>query len=202
MIPEKIDKICYTIGHSNHLFSHFVSLLTSHNVNCIVDVRSSPYSNYTTHFNREELLQKLEREKIDYVYLGNKVGGRYKDPQLLYPNGVVNYKKVREKKEFKEGIQRIIDLLLENKVVSLMCSEKDPFDCHRFVLVSYALTKNGVDMFHILDNGTAIPNDVLEKRLVAKYGQKTLFDSFEVPKNETLDILYEKRNLDIAYMIS
>ena len=190
--------VCYTIGHSNHPFSYFVSLLTSHGVNCIIDVRSSPYS-YAAHFNREELLQKLEREKIHYVYLGNKVGGRYNETQLLFPNGVVNYSKVREKKEYKEGIQRIIDILLEDKVASLMCSEKDPFDCHRFVLISYTLSKNGIDMFHILDDGTIISNDVLEKRLIAKYGQKTLFDSFEVPKNEELEKLYEKRNLDIAY---
>ncbi len=45
----------YTIGHSNHPPEKLLELLKSNNVEMVVDVRSSPYSGYATHFNKESL---------------------------------------------------------------------------------------------------------------------------------------------------
>ena len=59
---------CYTIGHSNHTIDRFIDLLKKNGINCIVDVRSAPYSKYTVQFNKEtiekEQNHKSERDTI------------------------------------------------------------------------------------------------------------------------------------------
>lgn len=200
MNKENNNQICFTIGHSNHSSIDFVRLLQLHGIEHVIDVRSSPYSKYTTHFNKKELSKTLSKYHISYLYLGNKLGGRYKDSNL-FTNGIVDYKKVRQQKYFKEGIQEIIKLIENGTVITLMCSEKNPFDCHRFVLVSYSLSRNGISVKHILKDGDTVTNKQLEDKLIQKYGQKTLFDSFTSSKDDELDNFYEKRNWDIAYSV-
>lgn len=201
LIKNKNGQICYTIGHSNHTFANFIKLLQLYDIEYVIDVRSSPFSNYTPQFNKKELENKLNDSNISYLYLGNKVGGRYNDSKLLSKNGIVDYNKVRRTKVFEGGIQKIIELIEKGKIITLMCSEKEPFDCHRFVLVSYSLSRSGIDVIHILENGNIITNNELENKLIKMYGQKTLFDSFNSSKTDDLDNCYEKRNWDIAYSI-
>jgi len=52
--------------------------------------------------------------------------------------------------------------------IAVMCSEKDPFECHRFSLVCYSLQNEGLNVKHILEDGSAIDNTELEKRFLAK----------------------------------
>jgi uncharacterized protein (DUF488 family) len=198
---NKTKHQCYTIGHSNHPIKEFIDLLKLHGIDCVVDVRSSPYSSYTPQYNKNDFRKKVQEYGIDYVYLGNRVGGRYQEKKYLFPNGTVNYGEVRKSTLFNTGISKILSLLSNHKAVSLMCSEKEPFDCHRFVLVSFSLSKMGIEVLHILEDGVIVSNKALEKRLINMYGQKTLSDSFSSPKDKELESLYEKRNLDIAYSI-
>ena len=80
--------------------------------------------------------------------------------------------------------------------IALMCSEKDPFDCHRFVLVSRALAERGVTVEHILPDGL-VTQKALEDRLLEHYGLPPgdLFHS----RDENLATAYRLRNRDIAY---
>jgi hypothetical protein len=39
--------------------------------------------------------------------------------------------------EFRDGLARVTDEMTRNRVC-LMCAERDPLDCHRFLLVSPA----------------------------------------------------------------
>ncbi|MBN2488007.1 MAG: DUF488 domain-containing protein [Methanosarcinaceae archaeon] len=172
-----------------------------HGVDCVIDVRSIPYSKYTPEFNKNNLYKKLDFQKICYRYLGNKLGGRYSNPNLFSAEGFVDYKKVRQRAEFKEGIQEIIKLIQKGRRVTLMCMEKEPFDCHRFVLISYSLTNDGINVEHILENGELISNKDLENRLFKMYGQKKLFDAYGDSKENELEKYYEKRNWDIGYSI-
>jgi uncharacterized protein (DUF488 family) len=70
----------YTIGHSNHPEEHFLGLLRQHAIQAVADVRSSPYSRYTPHFDRESLQKSLARAGIRYVFLGQELGARSDDP--------------------------------------------------------------------------------------------------------------------------
>ena len=165
----KADNLeCFTIGHSNHETGRFIDLLKVHKIKCLGDVRSSPYSKFTPQFNKENLDAELKKEKILYVYLGNKLGGRYLDAGLLYPNGVVNYNKVMEQEEFCAGINNVISNIKKGLRIALMCAEKNPLDCHRFLLVARALSNKGVRVKHILENGEVSFNEDLEKQLLQK----------------------------------
>ena len=192
---------CYTIGHSNHSIEEFIQLLDKHNINLIADVRSYPYSKYVPHFNKEELEIKLIEHGFSYLFMGDKIGGKYNNPDLLFSDGSVDYTKVSQTVEFTDGIQSLIEEIEGGKILALMCSEKDPFDCHRFVLVSHQLEKLGVKVKHILGNGDVVLNDTLEEKLMQQYNleyqQTTLFGP-AMTKAEALEEAYVERNKDIV----
>ena len=48
-----------TIGHSNHSSDAFIKLLSDHEVEVVVDVRSTPYSRFNPQFDREQLKRKF-----------------------------------------------------------------------------------------------------------------------------------------------
>lgn len=202
--PEA-QPVCYTIGHSNHDQWRFIRLLHDHGITCVVDVRSAPYSRHNPQFNRETIKTTLESAGIAYLFLGDSLGARQTAPELLYPGtGMVDFKQVRATKTFQAGIDRVVDGLGKGYNIALMCAEKDPFDCHRFVLVSYALLKKGVRVLHILADGGIIANEQLEERLLKNYqpnaGQPSLFDK---PKTraDLLEECYDRRNRDMGYRL-
>jgi hypothetical protein len=200
----KTDNLeCFTVGHSNHSWACFINLLKAHKINLLGDIRSSPYSKFTPQFNKENLDAELKKEGILYVYFGNKLGGRYSDPALLHPNGVVNYNKVADQEGFQAGIRAVIDSIKEGFRIALMCAEKYPLDCHRFLLVSRALSNKGVRVKHILESGEIALNEDLEKQLLKKYksefNQPSLFQ--ESPSWEKrLEEAYEKRNQEAGFV--
>lgn len=172
-----------TVGHSNHAQEEFVSLLREYGVTAVADVRSSPYSRFCPHFNREELKEGLREAGIAYVFLGQELGGR-SDDRADYkkqedpgdhpepcpdgrsgdpadddeddrartadpaPSVVIDYACLAGKHRFQEGIDRVVQGAKRWRI-ALMCSEKEPLDCHRTLLVAPALEIRGVAVRHI-----------------------------------------------------
>lgn len=163
-----MDKTVYTIGHSNHSLSEFIKILVDNKINCLCDVRSTPYSKYTPQFNRENLKEQLKLDNILYLEFDKEFGARRTEHNLI-TNGVVDFEKVALDPLFKSGILRIQNGLEKNFKIALMCSEKDPIDCHRNILCARNLQKNGIDIVHILYDGKQEANTITEKRLVEKY---------------------------------
>ena len=114
--------LCHTIGHSVYPIDEFIALLVQHNINCIVDVRSSPYSKFAAQYNREILGDELKKAGILYLFMGESLGARYDDSKLLHADGKVDFERVREGDEFKSAIERVIDGLKKGYSISLMCS--------------------------------------------------------------------------------
>ena len=56
----------YTIGHSNMTPESFVLILKSFKIDVVVDVRSSPYSKFVSHFNRENIKKSLMENGMRY----------------------------------------------------------------------------------------------------------------------------------------
>ena len=192
----------YSIGHSDYSTEKFIDLLKKYSINYLVDVRSSPYSKRIPQFNRELVKIDLKEKGINYIYLGNKLGGRYSDPNLLFDNKQVDFEKVRETDLFIEGLNEIIGLVKQNNRVAFMCAEKDPFGCHRFALVSRTLSLKGVEVRHILEDGNFVLNVELEKKILKKYkSDYNQFNFFEKTKTreDALTKAYRLRNKDIAY---
>jgi uncharacterized protein (DUF488 family) len=192
----KPSLICHTIGHSVYALDDFIVILKQHNINCIVDIRSSPYSKFASQYNREILTEALKKAGILYLFMGDSLGARYEDKTLLFPDGKVDFEKVRKTEEFQKGIVRVIDGLKKGYSVSLMCSEKEPFDCHRFVLVSKALQDAGIGIQHITPEAVIL-NSELEDKLFKKY-KLSRHDLFCSEEENVVDA-YRRRNIDIAY---
>jgi len=193
-MEEITQKMCFTIGHSNHSIDNFLKLLKKWKIEYLLDVRSKPYSKYAEQFNKEKLVEQLRNNGFQYRYLGNKIGGssiRFHDSSQDVPK----LKQYRNKKEFKDGIKILYTFILKKKKIAIMCSEKDPFNCHRFFLIAYCLQKKDVKVNHILFNGEIIENRTLEKKLKDNISQKTLTGYNEKEKN--LDDLYEDHYLKI-----
>ena len=194
-------KHIYTIGHSIYGSEDFVKLLQKNSVNTLVDVRSTPYSKFAPQYNKESLNQFLKQQHITYIYMGDMLGARYEDKSLLFQGGKVNFKKVQETKPFQEGISRLDKGIGKGYTISLMCSEKEAFDCHRFGLISEFLTRQGIYVDHIYPD-KVVSQQELEQYLLKKYAKKLPhIDLFHQHiDNETLlTLAYEFRNLDIGY---
>lgn len=161
-----MGKKIYTIGHSNHSIEFFLELLTKFNIEILVDIRSHPYSRYVPHFNRENLAPVLENSGIEYVYMGDRLGGRYtlgKRKELIKPNGKIDWEKVRTQDFFKEGIKKVKELG-RRKNTAIMCAEENPLRCHRFFLVTPALLDEGMEVLHIRKTGIAQPDSELRDK--------------------------------------
>ena len=187
----------YTIGHSNHEMDEFIQLLIKHSITAICDVRSAPYSKYTSQFNYEFIKQELKKTGIQYVYLGKELGPRSDEPSC-YINGKVQYDLLAKTNMFKEGIARI-KKGVEMYRVAIMCAEKDPAICHRTILVCRHLRKEDFQISHILDDGSLEDNSDTERRLMKmlKIPELTLFDRPE----DLVERAYDLQGERIAYNI-
>lgn len=194
-------KELYTVGHSTYEIEDFISLLKKNNINAIVDVRSIPYSKFASQYNKEALKYYLKKNKICYIFMGDLLGARYEDKSLLFDDGKVNFKKVQETKSFQNGITRLEKGIIKGYNISLMCSEKEAFDCHRFGLISEFLNKNGISVNHIYPN-KIVSQQELEQQLLKKYAKKLpqadLFNP-DITDELRIEMAYELRNKDIAY---
>ena len=97
----------YTIGHSNQPLQNFLNLLKQYRIQVLVDVRSSPYSQYAPDFNQDKLRRALTDVQVSYLFMGDLLGGRPKDGHFYDKQGHVMYWLLAESPFFKEGITRL-----------------------------------------------------------------------------------------------
>ena len=157
-----------TIGHSNLAADRFIALLKNAAVTAVADVRSVPFSRWCPWFSGKALAERLAREGIAYTALGDALGGRPRDP-ALYCDGVANYAAMAATPEFRAGLDRVVDAMARRRVC-LMCVEREPLDCHRFLLVGRALAERGLAPGHILADGKIEPHAATEQRLLELAG--------------------------------
>jgi len=142
----------YTIGHSNHTVDIWLALLRQHQVEVVVDTRSSPYSRYVPHFDRELLQRSLEQVGIRYLFLGAELGGRPANPAYYDATGHVIYGRLCDDESFKAAIARL-EAGMERFRVALVCGEENPAHCHRRLLIGRVLAERGHTMVHIRGDG-------------------------------------------------
>ena len=182
--------IVSTIGHSNHPLEIFITLLRQHGIDKLVDVRSSPYSRspYTAHFNRDALEELLEEHDIRYVFAGTELGGRPADRSCYDATGRVLYERLAKTDDFLFGVRNLLRDAEQHRL-ALMCSEKEPLECHRTLLIAHALTTEyDVDsgsVQHILADGRLESHADAMQRLVdsaqSRKAQIRQYDLFTPP---------------------
>ena len=198
MTHQPQSKQCFTIGHGNYPIDLFIDSVRSAGIDTIIDVRSSPYSRFNPQFNRENLEKSLEESAINYQFMGDRLGGRYTDPGLLFPDGTVDYRKVQDTEMFKEGISRLLAIISSGKTIALMCAEKEPERCHRFVLISPVLQEKGISVVHIRPEGKLQANKELEQELVNSFFDTSQVSISGEPVN-FVGLMYEQVNREIAF---
>ena len=183
----------YTVGCSTLSLDEFVRNLKQNNINVIADVRSVPYSHATPQFNREILKERLKRERILYGDFSKEFGARRSEP-AVYEGNQVSFERTKELPEFSEGIKRIQKGLSMGYSIALMCTEKNPLDCHRFSLVARGIyEKTGLLASHILSNGSVVTTAMLEGQMLRKFGkEQDLFSSDTDRIREAYGILNKK----------
>lgn len=157
----------FTIGHSNQSQEDFLELLKRHGINCIVDVRSVPASKYTPQFNLDNLKWFLKANNIQYLHFGEEFGARRTD--CLNDKGQVDFELVAKSPLFIQGTKRLIRGQEKGFHISLMCSEANPLECHRFSLISRFFHEMGQNVLHIQKDGELASHASLEKLMIEEY---------------------------------
>ncbi len=140
----------YSIGHSNHRLEQFVALLQQHGIKVLADVRSVPFPRHAPAFNRRSLEHSLPAAGVEYLYLGQELGGRPESPEFYDADGHALYSLMAAAPEFLDGIQQ---LLGQQEPTAVMCAEEDPAHCHRWLLIGRVFAGRGVEIRHVRKDG-------------------------------------------------
>ncbi|MEN1761574.1 DUF488 domain-containing protein [Anoxynatronum sibiricum] len=196
----------YTIGHSNHKIDEFILLLRKYQINCVIDVRSTPYSRFSPQFSSNEIKSELNKNGIYYIFMGNELGARRKDISLYTKEGYLDFEKTSKNPLFLKGLERVKEGIERGYTIALMCTEKDPLDCHRNILVAREFYKLGYDIHNILANGIVETQKEIEKRLLDEYfpnrDQVTIFELISDRKDmeDLINEAYLLRNKEIGHI--
>ena len=167
----KMNKF-YTVGHSTRKIEDFISILKTHRIEVLVDVRAFPVSTRNPHFNQDNLESSLIQEGIEYFWSGKELGGyRKKSNGLgeLSPNkgweteGFRIYADHMMSDSFKMAVNRLVDLAKE-RTVACMCAEKYYWRCHRRLISDYLISL-GYEVWHIIEP------DSLRKHELTKFAR-------------------------------
>ena len=134
--PQAMSLVIYTVGHSNRSFEQFLELVSRHQVDCLVDVRSTPWSRRWPWFRKPALAARLPGEGIAYRHLG-ALGGRPAAGEATTPES------------FHRAISQVLALGSTGRV-AIMCAEADPARCHRSSLLAPAFVARGATVVHLL----------------------------------------------------
>lgn len=185
-----------TVGHSNLQLPDFLSMILRYGINVIADVRSVPFSAANPQFARDSLATQLAGIAIDYVFLGNELGGRSARADC-YVNGRVEYDRLARTETFKWGLGRLTVDIKKGRRIALMCSEKEPLDCHRAILIARHLELRGFAVKHILDTNRVEDHTASMQRLTRSLRINEAYA--ERSPSEMFNLAYEIQANNIAF---
>lgn len=188
----------YSIGYATKPIDVFIQQLKHYRIDVIADVRSVPFSKAFHDYHQDSIRQHLKNQGIKYVYLGDELGPRSKDPAHYDECGQVQFADLMKSPLFLEGINRVQNGLKKGYRIALMCAEKDPANCHRSTLIAYFLNHQlGQNIPHICHDGSLEPQQELETRLMVLHElQPDMLTSYE----ELLNTAYELQLKKTSYI--
>ncbi|GAA6153056.1 DUF488 domain-containing protein [Pseudoteredinibacter isoporae] len=161
----------YTIGYATKSYPVFLEQLKRYKISALVDVRSVPFSARFKEFDQPNLQRALPKEKIHYIYMGDHLGPRSKDPSHYHENRQIDFDKLNQSRLFLQGIERLNQGLKKHYTIAMMCAEKDPASCHRSLLIAkFIAEQNDWTVEHILHEGELESQPALMARLVEEQG--------------------------------
>lgn len=151
----------YTIGHGNRSSSEFRNLLREADVRDLIDVRAHPGSRRHPQFSRSTLDVDLSTSGIHYIWAGEALGGRRRpradSRHVAWRNDSFRaYADHMESPQFVAAIEELMQLA-EKERPAIMCAERLPWQCHRY-LISDFLVMRGLEVMHLIAPGSARPH--------------------------------------------
>ncbi len=189
----------FTIGHSNIPAERFLQHLHGAGVDKVADVRSVPQSRFCPWFSQRPLAATLAASGIRYTAMGDSLGGRPSDDGL-YRDGIADYEAMAIDPAYVAGLDRLLDLAAHSRIC-LMCSEREPLDCHRCLLIARSLAERGAAIGHILHDGSIEPHGATEIRLLAldEKAVPQACDLFASGQRDRLAAAYRRRARAVAF---
>jgi len=142
----------------------FIDLLRQHGIQTLADIRSIPASRRMPWFSREPLAAALTEAGIRYVWMGDRLGGKPRDPAVHGSDGGVDYAAVRASPRFQTGME-LLEKTAATSSTAIMCAEEDPMHCHRWLLLGPAMAERGMKVLHIRGNGSVETMAPVQNRL-------------------------------------
>lgn len=133
-------KVVYSLGTSTRTQDEFIWLLNRYRIELVVDVRRFPVSRFE-HFNQQVLSGLLAAKGMEYLYLGDRLGGHRKGGYLAFCGT----------EEFSSGIAAL-EVAASTRVGAIVCAERLPWRCHRRFIAA-ELGRRGWKVVHIIDEG-------------------------------------------------
>jgi uncharacterized protein (DUF488 family) len=131
----------FTIGTAHRTHFDFARLLGKYGIEVLFDVRRTPEAR-EDHFRRDGLQALAAGQGVDYIFMGNELGGPRED---VYGDWTAS-------DEFRRGID-IIRGKASKRVCCVLCAERTPENCHRRVIAEH-LARHDFEVVHILDETT------------------------------------------------
>ncbi|MEF2819529.1 MAG: DUF488 domain-containing protein [Clostridium sp.] len=197
----------YTIGHSNYTMERLIDMLEYYNINCVVDIRGTPYSKYNIQFDKEAIRYTLTNAGFVYIYMGKELAAKRIRKNSYNNEGYSNFEEVIKEEEFKRGVERLKNGCEKGYKIILLGAMQDSIRCHRSILVGRELVKNDFDVKHILDDYSIVTQDDIEEMLLNKYfsnrNQITIEDltGNSLNNEEMINEGYKLANREIGYRI-
>ena len=191
----------YTIGYAGFAMEDFMVELRQNRIALVVDVRSDPHSQWHSEYNMEHMRLVLKKAGIYYRNYAEEFGARQED-RTFYPKGYLDFELFAESPQFKHGVEKLVNSMKKEYRFALMCAERDPFECHRCILVARAFHELGYRVVHLLPGGAVCTQTDIEARLLNRFepnrDQGNMFEPM-LDEAQYLARAYRKQNAEIGF---
>jgi uncharacterized protein (DUF488 family) len=163
----------YTIGHSTHPIEVFAGLLSRHQIQTLIDIRSYPSSKRWPQFNQEALRESSEQNGVAYHWLRGLGGRRRVVGESL--NDGWEHPAFRAYADYIAGADGQASLreligIAGAAPSAIMCSEGLWWQCHRRIVSDYMLL-HGWEVIHVMPDGKPVPHHLTP---FARMGDQTI----------------------------
>ena len=195
----------FAIGHSNYPYDKLIEMIKKYGIDCVVDIRETPYSKYNTQYNREVLRENLKSSGFTYVYMGHEFGAKRQTKESYNDDGYADFEKVIKEELFLKGIERITKGLQMGYKIVLLGAMQEPIRCHRSIMLGKYLNEKGFDVKYIMHEGNIVNQDYIEENLLNKYfsdRNQLSIDSLlgtDKSREEMIEEGYKLANKEIGY---
>ncbi|HBF0312862.1 TPA: DUF488 domain-containing protein [Clostridioides difficile] len=159
----------FAIGHSNYPYDKLINMIKKYDINCVVDIRETPYSKYNIQYNKEAFNESLRNSGFIYIYMGKEFGAKRTNKDVYTQEGYADFEKVAKEDIFLNGIERLKKGCQMGYRIVLLGAMQEPIRCHRSILVGKVLNKEGFDVKYIMHEGNLAYQEDIEESLLDKY---------------------------------